>query len=179
MAHRAQQIFIAKTHAKYIMNFNDSKVLEIGSLNINGSVREYFTNCTYTGIDVGEGMGVDIVCEGQKFDDPDASYDTVISAECFEHNPYWSETFTNMIRLCKSGGLIIITCATTGRPEHGTMLHDADSSRLTVAKAWDYYHNLTELDFRGLDLDLDDVFTSYEFSVDIYAHDLYFVGVKK
>ena len=46
---------------------------------------------------------------------PTASFDVVISCECFEHNPYWRETFLNMTRVLRPGGLFVLTCATTGR----------------------------------------------------------------
>ena len=87
------------------------KVLEVGSLDINGTVRIFFDNCDYTGLDLGEGKGVDLIEEGQNYDAPDETYDTVLSTECFEHNPYWKETFLNMIRLCKKNGLVFFTCA--------------------------------------------------------------------
>ena len=47
----------------------DLNVLEIGSLDINGSVRPMFKpfQLTYTGIDMQEGPGVDIVVDAAKF----------------------------------------------------------------------------------------------------------------
>jgi hypothetical protein len=41
--------------------FLRKKVLEVGSLDINGSVRPLFTDCDYMGIDLGDGPGVDQV----------------------------------------------------------------------------------------------------------------------
>lgn len=34
-------------------------------------------------------------------------YDITISCNCFEHNPYWRETFLNMHRMTKEGGLCL------------------------------------------------------------------------
>jgi 2-polyprenyl-3-methyl-5-hydroxy-6-metoxy-1,4-benzoquinol methylase len=47
-------------------------------------------------------------------------FDVVISCEVMEHNPFWVATLTNMIRLLKPGGLLVMSCATIGRKEHGT-----------------------------------------------------------
>lgn len=178
MAHDEQMNFISSVKQLYPNKFSDVKVLEVGSLDINGSVRKFFSNCQYIGIDVGPGKGVDIVCEGQNFDEKDETFDVIISCECFEHNPYWIETFQNMIRLCKSGGLIIMTCATAGRPEHGTLRSEPDSSPLTVRKGWSYYKNLCESDFIS-NFSLNELFESYKFSTNSNSFDLYFVGIKK
>ena len=142
MAHPAQNEFIGRIRDIFPGHFRHARVLEIGSLDINGTIRGLFTDCDYTGIDVGPGPGVDVVCAGQDFDAPDESYDVVISCEAMEHNPYWAETFTNMVRLAKPGGLVLMTCATLGRKEHGTTRTTPADSPLTVAKGWDYYRNL-------------------------------------
>lgn len=178
MAHAEQKIFIEKVKEKFPDFFNQKKVLEVGSLDINGTVRDFFSNCNYTGLDVSLGKGVDIVCEGQNYNAPDQTYDVVCSAECFEHNPYWLETFQNMIRLCKSEGLIFFTCATDGRPEHGTSRTRPEDSPLTIGMGWDYYRNLNENDFKS-ELNFEDYFDSYEFSVDENHHDLFFWGIVK
>lgn len=197
MAHSTQQDFILYVKSKYSNYFENSKVLEIGSLDINGSMRSFFSECDYLGIDVGEGPGVDLVSQGQEYDALDESFDICASGECFEHNPYWAETFCNMVRMCKSGGLVLFTCATIGRKEHGTSRSDSGSSPLTVGIGWDYYRNLDEQDFRGsFEESFDEIFSEYEFHstedydtpTDFIKHmrtyinpceDLYFWGIKK
>jgi len=88
MAHTEQREFIFDVKDFYPEYFDNVKVLDVGSLDINGSTREFFSNSDYTGIDIGSGKNVDIVVEGQNYDAPDESFDVVISCECFEHNPY-------------------------------------------------------------------------------------------
>lgn len=176
MAHQEQFDFVNSVKQKFTNNFINVKVLEVGSLNLNGTVRQSFENCEYIGLDLGEGSGVDIVCEGQNYNAPDNHFDTTISCECFEHNPYWIETFKNMIRMTKSSGLVVMTCATTGRVEHGTTRSSPEASPLSVGKGWDYYMNLTQEDFEN-NIDLAANFSSYEFSV--VVQDLYFWGIKK
>ena len=178
MAHQQQFDFIQSLKTKYPSNFNKVKVLEVGSLNINGSIRQFFTECNYLGIDVGPGVDVDLVCEGQKLDHLPETYDTVVSCECFEHNPYWVETFHNMYRMTKSNGLVIMSCATTGRAEHGTTRTSPQDSPLTTGKGWEYYKNLTAEDFIQ-NIDLDNMFLAYEFEVGAPHQDLYFYGIKK
>jgi SAM-dependent methyltransferase len=197
MSHSTQQDFISYVKDKFPSFFENKKVLEVGSLDINGTMRSFFSNCDYLGIDVGEGRGVDLVAQGQKYDAPDESFDVCSSGECFEHNPYWAETFANMVRMCKSGGLIFFTCATTGRSEHGTSRTDSGSSPLTVSIGWEYYKNLDEQDFReSFEESFDEIFSEYEFhsTVDYDnptefiknmrtyinpCEDLYFWGIKK
>jgi SAM-dependent methyltransferase len=197
MAHSIQQDFISYVKNKFPNFFENVKVLEVGSLDINGTMRMFFSNCDYLGIDVGEGRGVDLVCQGQEYDAPDETYDVCSSGECFEHNPYWAETFANMVRMCKSNGLVLFTCATTGRKEHGTSRTDLESSPLTIGIGWEYYRNLDEQDFRGaFEESFDELFSEYEFhSTEDYDNptdfiknmrtyidplaDLYFWGIKK
>ena len=174
MAHQQQFDFVSAVARFYPDNFVNCKVLEVGSLDINGSVRQFFKDCNYIGIDLGIGKGVDIVCTGQDYDAPDNEFDTVISCECFEHNPDWVATFQNMHRMTKPNGLIVMTCATTGRAEHGTKR----TSPADAPFCHDYYKNLTEQDFVE-HFKLDNMFSICEFGVGEVTKDLYFYGVKK
>jgi hypothetical protein len=170
MSHPAQLQFVKSVKEKFPDYFIRKNVLEVGSLNLNGSIRQFFQQCLYLGIDIGQGKDVDIVARGEDLTYADASFDVVTSCECFEHNPEWVRTLENMIRM--SSKLVFFTCATTGRVEHGTPRtnhHDAPY-------CGDYYRNLTEDDVRA-SIDLS-AFKEYEFSVDNEAHDLYFWGIK-
>ena len=73
--------------------FKDKKntpisVLEIGSFNINGSVREVIQPFAknYFGIDMQDGEGVDLVADGALYESPE-TYDVIVTAETFEHTP--------------------------------------------------------------------------------------------
>ena len=177
MSHAQQLTFVSSVKESYPSFFSNAKVLEVGSLDINGSVRQFFTDCDYLGIDVGQGRGVDLVCEGQNYNGEPNSFDTAISCECFEHNPHWVATFNNMIRVVKPEGLIVMSCATTGRKEHGTSRTSPKDSPLSIKNGWEYYLNLTEEDFRYY-IDLS-VFSVYEFSTNDTTKDLYFYGILK
>jgi SAM-dependent methyltransferase len=177
MSHKQQIEFVSFVKKQYPKYFDKSTVLEIGSLDINGSVRPLFTNCAYIGLDIATGPGVDVVGLGHEYDMPTATFDCVISCECFEHDPFYEKTFLNMLRLCKPGGLIIFSCATVGRAEHGTSCCEPRVSPLTVAAGWDYYKNLTEKDFRKI-CKFESEFKQFEFSTNTIVHDLYFYGIR-
>jgi SAM-dependent methyltransferase len=155
----------------------DIKVIEIGSYDVNGSIRGLFGEVAYLGVDLIEGPNVDIVCEGDKVAYPDGAYDISISCECFEHNPNWSATFLNMCRMTKEGGLVIFTCASTGRAEHGTTRTSPKSSPGTQALGWDYYKNLTQADFETV-ADLSALFSEHFVLSNAYSCDLYFAGYR-
>jgi hypothetical protein len=71
-----------------------------------------------------------------------------------------------------------MTCATTGRAEHGTTRTSPKSSPLTLGLGWDYYHNLTARDFRRR-FDFSGMFAVYFFDVNWGSFDLYFCGIKR
>lgn len=169
MAHPEQRQFFTRLQAEFPQMFTDVSVLEIGSLNINGTIRDFFDAREYVGMDIATGAGVDVVAEGQDLTYPDGAFDVTVSAECFEHNPCWFETFENMVRMSKRW--VVFTCASEGRPEHGTSRTTPEDSPFTVE--WDYYRNLTEDDFAAFDFG---VFEFCRFEVNTVSHDLYFVG---
>ena len=181
--------FIRKIIAKFPSAFRDAKALGIGTFDVVGSEGQYFSGGDYQGLDLLPGDGVDIVCPAQDYDAPDNTYDTIISSECFEHTPYYKETMINAHRMLKPGGLLLITCATTGRAKHGTKSLEIESKRKfpnwktmpnVMKENWDndYYQNLTEADFmKAIDLDLS--FSAYEFEIEEPHCDLYFWGIKR
>lgn len=177
MAHKEQNTFFAQLKQLYPKYFSDKKVCEIGSLDINGSVRHFFDGCDYLGVDIGEGPGVDRVVQGQLLDCPSSHFDTMVSAECFEHNPFWVETFTNMLRMTRPGGLVAFSCASTGRPEHGTANTSPNLSPLTYAQGWNYYRNLDAEDFMST-FNLEGWFDYFHFLYCPRMFDLYFYGFR-
>lgn len=156
-------------------------VLDIGALDINGNNQVLFdADALYLGLDIAEGRNVDIICPGHELGLPDATFDIVISTECLEHDRHWVATLNNAIRLLRPGGMLLMTCATTGRPEHGTRrTTPADAPLLVeVDDEWaDYYRNLDEQDVRA-EIDVPGMFQFAEFSIGAETCDLYFVAIK-
>jgi len=173
VAHSEQRVFFETVKSLYPQFFSNVSVIEIGSLNINGTVRDFYNANMYIGVDVDEGKDVDIVEQGQDVKFPDRYFDVAVSAECFEHNPYWKETFANMYRMASK--FVIFTCASEGRPEHGTTRTTPADSPFTVN--WDYYRNLNEKDFREF-FNFDMMFFKHSFVYNPQSYDLYFWGIK-
>lgn len=185
MAHIEQRKFCEKVKERYPDFFKNKKVLDIGSLDINGSTRDLFENCVYIGVDLGEGKNVDVVSIGHLYDAPNEYFDTIISTETFEHDMYYEKTIANIIRMLKPGGLFLFTCATTGRPEHGTRnsiypMIDAPFL-INMSEEWaDYYKNLTEEDIRktpSFNISFPDGYFELNNHATIGA-DIYFYGIK-
>ncbi len=118
-------------------------VLEIGSLDINGSVRPLFPGAThYHGLDLVAGDGVDEVADASTWTPP-RTYDVVVSAEVLEHAPTWREILEMMWSATAPGGLLLMTCATDPRPPH------------SAVDGWDvrdgeYYANVAAGDVRAM-----------------------------
>ena len=179
VAHRSQQEFCERVKARFPAYFTGTTVLDCGSLDVNGSNRPLFSGGKYTGVDLGPGRNVDMVSAIHDLTFADGAFDVIVSTECFEHDPHYVFSLRNMVRMLRPGGLLFFSCATTGRPEHGTRRAHAGSSPLTARlPGWqDYYRNLTEEDVRAA-IDLA-AFASYEFTANDTDKDLYFWGVKQ
>jgi SAM-dependent methyltransferase len=179
MAHPQQKEFFLKVKELFPEKFINCSILDIGSLDINGNNRYLFENFSYTGVDIGPGENVDVVCKGHEYNTTER-YDIVISSECFEHDMYYAETIKNAIRLTKPNGMFLFTCASEGREEHGTRRTSPNSSPHTSnADGWeDYYKNLVEDDIRKV-VNIEEIFTNYYFEYKNPPCDLYFWGIKK
>jgi len=180
MSHKEQKDFCLKVKSAFPKLFDNVKVLDIGSLDINGNNRDYFSNSDYIGIDLGKGKNVDLVCKAHDFPIPEKKFDVVISTECFEHDMYLSKTIGRVIEILRSGGLFIFTCATEGRKEHGTINSSRYDSPFTfdMKNGWEkYYKNVTEEMIRQI-IHVDKVFSRYKFSVVQKRGDLQFWGIK-
>jgi SAM-dependent methyltransferase len=175
MAHKEQADFCNFVREKFPEKFNDVSVLDIGSLDINGSNRYLFSgDYSYIGVDLGPGKNVDVICRGHEFR-RENKFDVVISSECFEHDEFYTLTIKNMYDHLKPGGVFLFTCATTGRPEHGT----TRTSPSDAPFVGDYYKNITENDVRDV-MDIENIFSEFKFiSREIFPQDLYFYGIKK
>lgn len=100
---------------------NPGKVLEIGSKDITGGVREFFEDCKeYIGTDMERGFGVDLIVDShnllKKF--KKNSFDILICAEMLEHDNNPFKTIEIMRQLLKKGGFLIVTTPTFGFPQH-------------------------------------------------------------
>jgi len=161
--------------------FINKNVLDVGSGDINGNNNHLFENCKYIGNDVIKANNVDIVSKTKDLPFESNTFDTIISTECFEHDPEYSDSILKIYDMLKPGGLFLFTCASTGRDEHGTRRTSPDASYGTIGNLpdmMDYYKNLTEVDLNNV-LPLSKSFSCWNTYYNHYGKDLYFLGIKK
>ncbi|RPH48094.1 MAG: methyltransferase domain-containing protein [Desulfobacteraceae bacterium] len=108
-------------------------ILDLGSLDVNGSYRGYFESpsWTYRGIDMAAGRNVDIVLQDLYSwrEIKSASADVMISGQAFEHIEFFWLTMLEIARVLKPDGLCCLI-APSGGPEH----------RYPV-DCWRFYHD--------------------------------------
>jgi SAM-dependent methyltransferase len=184
MAHKQQTRFCWSVVKKFPSFFWKKNVIDVGSLDINGNNRIFFFLCKYMGIDIVHGKNVTRVGPAKDvLKDLRELYqykykgrvvvDTIISTEMLEHDATWEESLNEMYAILKPGGLMLITCAGDGRPEHGTCAHHPGDSPLTN----DYYCNVSNQMFSSvLPASL---FSTYFLNQDPGNCDLQFYGIKK
>lgn len=171
MAHPEQKEFCERISKKFLEYFKNVKVLDAGSLDINGNNRQFFQDCHYVGVDVRAGKNVDVVCKIHQMPIMAAeSFDTIISTEMLEHDETWIESINAMIWMLKKGGLLVMTCATIGRKPHCV-------GREVGIEWGNYYKNLTVEDIKTA-IDIDGNFKQYGFETNETSNDLYFWGLK-
>jgi glycosyltransferase involved in cell wall biosynthesis len=107
-------------------------VLEVGSLDVNGSVRPMVESRgprSYLGVDVVDGPGVDRICDAKELlaaFGPDA-FDVVISTEMLEHVDDWQRAVAAMVGVLRPGGILVVTTRSPGFAYH----HPPDRWRYT------------------------------------------------
>ena len=171
-------MFVKQTLSDFFAN---KRVLDVGSGDINGNNRYLFDNCHYDGNDVIEANNVTVVSKTKDLPFVNQLFDTIISTECFEHDPEYAESFVKIHNMLKPGGLFCFTCASTDRPEHGTRQTSPGDSYGTIGNLddmSDYYKNLTAQDLNAV-LPLNQLFSAWDTYYNNSSKDLYFIGIKK
>lgn len=179
MAHPDERRFMELVKSMFPNYFKNIKVLDVGSLNVNGTNKDLFEDCEYTGIDVGEGKNVDIVSLAHEFKS-DILFDTIISSECFEHDCHFEKSIKNIVSLLKPSGLFVWTAGGTYRAPHG----GASCTPLIASNPKmdsNYYKNITAKDYSNI-IDLEAIFGNYTINYrgeDVIYHDIQFYGIKR
>lgn len=99
------------------------KVLEVGSLDVNGSPRQIvqaLEPAEYFGVDIQKGRNVDQVMDVSALVEklgPD-SWDVVISTEMVEHVRDWRTAFSQMKRVLRTDGIMLVTTRSAGFKYH-------------------------------------------------------------
>ena len=176
MSHFQQEKFV-EIASEYLNLTYSEKIFELGSYDVNGSIKPLFSFHEYIGVDVSEGPNVDKIYDGKNLNFLlDDYFDLSISCNCFEHNPEWKSNLVDMYRVTKEGGCLIIQIASRGFDEHGTTRTDPDLSIASQEKGWNYYRNVTVREFLEESSRLD--FKFYYITYNPFSRDLYFFGKK-
>lgn len=124
---------------EYVRTFGSDRevvVYEVGSRNLNGSVRDHWPHALWFGIDKLDGPGVDLVVDGAYYMPGNEQFDLAICCEVFEHTYSWRAIIDRMRSALKPGGRIIITCAALGRQIHS----EVDGGPILATGEW--YSNI-------------------------------------
>lgn len=123
---------ISTTHdliKKFLEEHKVKKVLDVGSLDVNGSLKEDFKDYEYTGVDMREGKNVDIVLNAhdlsKKFG---KQFDLVVCFDTFEHDDAFWISIKEMKKVLKKNGWLIIGTPSIHHPIHR---HPRDYWRFT------------------------------------------------
>jgi SAM-dependent methyltransferase len=128
-------------------------VLEVGSLDVNGSPRKLvypMQPSQYIGVDQVAGPGVDRIASAYHLIEEFGvdAFDLVISTEMLEHVDEWRIAVSQMKRVTKLGGHLIITARGPGFPRHD---FPADYWRFTPA---DFARIFADMDILRLEPDM-------------------------
>ncbi len=92
------------------------KVVEIGSLDVNGSIRDHAPkDFEYIGVDFSSGKGVDVILDDPyKLPFQNESVDIVVTSSCFEHSELFWVLFIEILRIIKPTGLFYLNAPSNG-----------------------------------------------------------------
>lgn len=95
------------------------RVIDVGSFDVNGSLRTVFP--VTVGVDMREGPGVDQVCDVVDLMTTFGleSFDCVCSADALEHMVDWKMAMENMWGILKPNGILFLTMANPKKGRHG------------------------------------------------------------
>jgi len=98
-----------KFAAKYVSRETSLRIADIGSRDVNGSMRPLFGGYEYTGFDIEPGPGVDMVlANSEVIPVAEGAFDVVLSANTLEHTRRPWIVVKEMARILRSGGLIFL-----------------------------------------------------------------------
>jgi SAM-dependent methyltransferase len=115
-AYKNCEQFFQAYHDHMIEMNDEYKIIEIGSQDVNGSLKPIFPpGLDYLGVDFVEGKGVDIVLEDPyKLPFENESTDIVLCSSVFEHSEMFWLLFLEIMRILKPHGLFYLNAPSNG-----------------------------------------------------------------
>jgi len=105
------------------MTLSSCSVLEVGSCDVNGSLRRRVEpySASYIGVDIQPGPGVDRLCDAA---DLEATFgrecfDLILCTEVLEHVAEWRTAVQNIKAVLRPGGTLLLTTRSRGFGYHG------------------------------------------------------------
>lgn len=106
------KMFLDKYPKKY-------KILEVGSMNVSGHLKEELEGYGYIGIDMRDGDNVDVVMNGHDLADHyGEDFDLVLCFDTMEHDDKFWLTIEAMKKVLKPGGWMLIGAPGPNCPKH-------------------------------------------------------------
>ena len=118
--HNSSYQHMQRLVSTYLTGGQAIHALDIGSYDVNGSYRTLFGQplWKYTGVDLQQGPGVDVVLDSPyRLPFASGSIDVIVSGQAFEHIEHFWMTWLEMQRVLRAGGLIFLIAPSRG-PEH-------------------------------------------------------------
>jgi hypothetical protein len=146
--------------------------LDIGGQDVNGSARTHVPVKEWETLDLYDPTA-DYVADARAWccieEHSEVPFDVVLCCEVLEHVRWWPLVVRTCWEACWEGGLIIITCAAPGRPEHGAQGGKREPG--------EWYENIEPSEFHAL---ISEVFQPTQWRMDVRTapDDLYFWGIK-
>ena len=92
------------------------KALDVGSMNINGCVRDLFND--YVGVDMRPGPNVDVVANADVLPFGNEVFNVVLCLEMLEHDATFWKTLPELVRVLRVGGSLVLTVRGIGFKKH-------------------------------------------------------------
>jgi len=169
--HEASMRLMKAFLKKYGLEKGDQIIIDIGSLDINGSYRE-LTECMYIGTDIRPGKNVDVIIADEDWNLLKESVDAVICGQTLEHVKDPVLLMRQCYDILKPGGLACFIVPTCGDPHYYSEFYGNYSIERMKSV-------LEEADcFTVLEMYLDEGPNTNTYGATFYLHDLVCIVLK-
>jgi SAM-dependent methyltransferase len=115
--HKSSLEHVNRLVDKYLHNKTGLNVVDLGSYDVNGSYKQFFSKpgWSYQGVDLVAGPNVDVVLQSPyRLPLPSFSADVIVSGQAFEHIEFFWLTWLEFARVLKPSGMIFLLAPSRG-----------------------------------------------------------------